>query len=111
MTSEKPRRRWFRYSLRTIIVALTLLCAWLAWNVSIVRERNYWCRWIQEQGGICSAMGPDPNAISWVRRLMGDDVTNIIHLPRTVPRSTFDQISAAFPEAGIVYIGEVHNGN
>ncbi len=27
--SKKPRRRWFRFSLRTFFVLLTILCVWL----------------------------------------------------------------------------------
>lgn len=37
---EKPRRRWFRYSLRSLFVVVTLLCCWLAWESSVVRQRR-----------------------------------------------------------------------
>jgi hypothetical protein len=32
--------RWFRWSLRTMFVMVTLLCAWLGWNAHRVRQRN-----------------------------------------------------------------------
>lgn len=35
-----PRRRWFRWSLRTLFVAWTLFGLWLSWQLHIVRERN-----------------------------------------------------------------------
>ena len=38
-----PNRRWFRFSLRTLFVAVALLSlamAWLARTASILRERN-----------------------------------------------------------------------
>lgn len=33
-------RRWFRFSLRTMFVAFTLVAVWLGWNVYIVRQRT-----------------------------------------------------------------------
>src|SRR5438034_453514 len=33
-------RRWFRFSLRTMFVAMTLLCCWLGWQLSVVRDRQ-----------------------------------------------------------------------
>src|SRR5688572_1153388 len=36
----KPKRRWLRFSVRTLLVAVTIFCMWLGWQVSIVRERK-----------------------------------------------------------------------
>lgn len=38
--SEKLRRRWFRFSLRTMFVVVTVFCCWLGWESSAVRERR-----------------------------------------------------------------------
>jgi hypothetical protein len=40
--SEAPisRRRWPRFSLRTLFVVVTVFGIWLAWNANRVRERN-----------------------------------------------------------------------
>ncbi len=35
-----PNRRWFRYSLRTLFVVVTVFSAWLALGVHKVRERE-----------------------------------------------------------------------
>jgi hypothetical protein len=35
-----PKRRWFRFSLRTLFVVVTVGCIWLAWNVNIVQQRK-----------------------------------------------------------------------
>ena len=34
------RRRWFRFSLRGLLVALTVVAVWLGWNVHVVRQRK-----------------------------------------------------------------------
>jgi hypothetical protein len=40
MNETKPKRRWFRFSLRTLFVAVTALACWLGWQVNIVRQRR-----------------------------------------------------------------------
>src|SRR5205085_538439 len=35
-----PNRRWLTFSVRTLLIAVTILCVWLSWQVSIVRERK-----------------------------------------------------------------------
>jgi hypothetical protein len=35
-----PIRRMFRFSLRTMLIVMTLLCCWLGWEASVVRERK-----------------------------------------------------------------------
>jgi hypothetical protein len=35
-----PRRRWLRFSLRTMFVAFTVIAVWLGWNVHLVQQRT-----------------------------------------------------------------------
>src|SRR4249919_3316018 len=35
-----PKRRWFRFSLRTMFVVVTIFGVWLGWQLNIVRERK-----------------------------------------------------------------------
>ena len=35
-----PRRRWFRFGLRTMFVVLTVFTLWLGWQAKIVRDRK-----------------------------------------------------------------------
>ncbi len=39
-TDAKPRRRWFRFGLRTMFVVVTVISCVLAWSVHWVRERH-----------------------------------------------------------------------
>lgn len=33
-------RRWFRFSLRTLLILITLAACWLGWNVRLVQQRR-----------------------------------------------------------------------
>jgi hypothetical protein len=37
---SKPRRRWFQFSLRTLLVTVTVLCVFCAW-MKVTVERAY----------------------------------------------------------------------
>jgi len=37
---DKSPRRWFSFSLRSLLLVMTLVCIWLAWESSIVRQRR-----------------------------------------------------------------------
>src|SRR5689334_5918088 len=39
-TAPRPRRRLFRFSLRTFFIALTILCCWLGWKVNAARKQH-----------------------------------------------------------------------
>ena len=37
---SKPRRRWFQFSLRTLLVLVTVLCVWLAMTAERARKQR-----------------------------------------------------------------------
>jgi hypothetical protein len=37
---DEPKRRWFRFSLRTMFLVCTVVAVWLGWNVHLVRQRR-----------------------------------------------------------------------
>ena len=39
-TPPTPRRRYFRFELRTMFVVLTVFTLWLGWQAKIVRDRK-----------------------------------------------------------------------
>jgi hypothetical protein len=92
-----PRRRWVRYSLRTLMVLVTALCVWLTINVNAARRRADAVVAIHKAGGtvwfdyqlvpaklgngngvnVGSGLSVDPNALqtapAWLRHIFGDD--------------------------------------
>jgi hypothetical protein len=39
-SSEVPKRRWLRYSLRTLLLLFTVVCLWLGWKVRDARQQE-----------------------------------------------------------------------
>src|SRR5262245_12818776 len=79
----RPTRRWLRYSLRTLLVALTALCLWLGWQAQLVHERRQMARRFEAIWGpskpAASDRWPDPrplylpeDRLPFWRRWMGD---------------------------------------
>jgi hypothetical protein len=104
-TAEPPKlkRCWFQFSLRTLLIGVTLLaipCAYVGWQVKIVKERKVMVREVTEMGGHVTLaseitkFGPDVSyqigetkvktpypAVSRLRAWLGDDSALGIGLP------------------------------
>ena len=54
MTSEKPRRRWFRprFSLTTLLVVVTVICCWLGYQVNKAERQRRQVAQIRAAGGL-----------------------------------------------------------
>ena len=46
----KPKRRWLRFSLRTFLIVVTILCVWFGFAYRVERQREA-VRWVKENGG------------------------------------------------------------
>jgi hypothetical protein len=110
--SAQSPRRWFRYSLRTMFVVVTVFALWLGWELKFIRDRKAMQTWLKENGG--SVMSVDegyqiaghwgggfvPPSIPWWRRMLGDEPIPSVGLPREEPKYK-DRCSLLFPEAEI----------
>ena len=50
----QPRRRWFRFSLRTLFILVTVLSVplgWVGWELNQVRKERHAIAWVEEMGG------------------------------------------------------------
>jgi hypothetical protein len=119
------KRRWFRFSLRTLLIGVTLFCVviggYVGWQAKIIRERNAMIRRIErmqgsvefgrlDQGWAEAGLDPNlfkeiqPRAVPWVRRLLGDSDVIYIELPAETPASERASIRAVFPESQIGWV-------
>jgi hypothetical protein len=99
-----PRRRWFRFSLRTLFVVVTVLAIGLSWVA-------YQLNWIRERHKALGVDGSDPMAwveipsrrAPWSLRIFGEFGSAVI-----VPFHSSDRarLRSLFPEATIVNFQE-----
>ncbi len=110
--TEKCERRWFRFSLRTMFVLVTLLGVWLGWQMKIVRDRQAVWKSIKTRGGRVSTQAsiilplpaqPEPSIpeLSHIRQLLGDKNVVEISLSDDHSDDEMSKVQAAFPEARV----------
>jgi hypothetical protein len=83
-----PKRRWFRFSLRTMFVVVTALCIWLVVHEKWVKDRARVLRWL-DQFPAASGEPPmyyvaddihhKPAPLSLL--VLGDRTIRIVHVP------------------------------
>ena len=85
MTSNppKPRRRWLQFSLRTLLVVVTVFCIWMWIATKRAREQRWAVEAILKAGGTVAyrheyfPMSPyppsDPPGPDWLRQWFGNE--------------------------------------
>jgi hypothetical protein len=100
----KRKRRWFQFSLRTLMIVVMLLalpCAYVGWQAKIVRERRALLDSIKAAGGsdltvvLYNSASPPPPP--WLRRLLGDQTIEVLLVPATTNEETLARIPRLFP--------------
>jgi len=83
MTTPHPRRRFFRYSLRTLFVVVTVFCLWMGWQVKRAKDQGQAVKAIQEAGGRVTYRYQDDNPARrnapypyppWLSEFLGEDL-------------------------------------
>ncbi len=111
MTTTHPKRRFFRYSLRTLMIVVTLFCIWLGITAKRAREQKYAVEAIRELGGMVFyehqaipffAIGRSPPGFTivepgpkWLRRFIGDEYFFTVSLVNLGELKTDDASLAA----------------
>jgi hypothetical protein len=104
--AEPPKRkcRWFQFSLRTLLIGVTLLCvacANLTHELKIVQQRrDEWNRSVNRRQ-VLFRKEDDFGVLNWTRRALGDKVVYIIYLPEETDPAELARLHAIFPEGRI----------
>ncbi len=102
----KRKRRWFQFSLRTLLIAVTMFCVvvggYVGRQVKIVRERKTMAQWIEAHGGFCLIAVELPThdgaeRPSLLRCWLGDHTVEEVFLPNAIDADEAAQIRATFP--------------
>jgi protein-S-isoprenylcysteine O-methyltransferase Ste14 len=75
-----PPRRWFRFSLRTLFVVVTLVGLWLGYYLNWMQQRREARAWLDCQfiGGSFGPIQSDPSAFPWGLRLLSEERRSFI---------------------------------
>jgi hypothetical protein len=124
MTETKPKRRWFRFSLRTLFVLVLMLAlpmAWLSWQLSIA-HRLAMLKQIEVECGDSIlpfnsiARNNDVRAyydpylpkpagkLPWYRTMFGDRLVPLLCLPPSTSGNELAKIKITFPEATVTQV-------
>jgi hypothetical protein len=122
MTETKPKRGWFRFSLRTMFVLVTIIGVWLGFQVSTVYHRKRLLSRLDPAVGRYPTFrtvmrrdefGYGPAVLegeismdgehqpSWIRRALGDHFVPVILLPDSGTPEEVMAYRDAFPESMI----------
>jgi hypothetical protein len=111
--STVPRRRWLRFSLRTMFVLMTLVVLWLGWQVHIVRTRraavlelrNNPAAQIFTAAEFENPLGSPKEAavVSKLRLLLGDEPVSLIRYDSGWRAANLVRMKELFPEADVGY--------
>ncbi len=102
-----PKRRWFRFGLRTLFVLVTLVsvCCWLGLNYRQVRVREYlYQRATNNSAGTLEP--PYATELPMIWRLMGARQVDGFLLEPYASDEDVEELRAAFPEAVVKRAGE-----
>jgi hypothetical protein len=100
---SKRKRRWFQFSLRILLIGVTLLaipCAYVGWQAKIVRQRRAMLFNNPRVGVLSSVVTVDGEPdVSWLRRWLGDDHPGNIVTVDDASEAELDEYRSEFPEA------------
>jgi hypothetical protein len=102
----RPIHRWLRFSLRTMLILLMILCLRLGWQTKTVRERKAALAKIVAEGGSSLPFPDHLPVLTYWRRWVGDEEIFFLVLPERyalkIGLTETDKICGLFPEAVLI---------
>jgi hypothetical protein len=104
------RSRWLRYSLRTLLIAMTAFCIWLGLTTAAARRQHKAVEAILAEGGYIAydyeLVGSKPGR-AWFRQIVGDDFV----ISPIVVRLASDHVTDEFIEQNIALFNRLTSLN
>jgi hypothetical protein len=106
----KPRRRWYQFSLRMLLIGMALLSmplGYAGWQAEIVRERRVMMEVIRKSGGSLypfasvELFGDGP--VLWCRKLFGDPGFGLVYIPEAMSKQAV-AVQKMFPESTVAIL-------
>ena len=83
-TTTKPKRRFLRFSLRTLLLFMLVVCVAVGWKFERVRKQREAVAWVHEMGGtvyydfefgggFSVELAAEPRGPEWLRKWLGRD--------------------------------------
>lgn len=122
MTEEnkqsKRKRRSLRFSLRTFVIVLTILCVWIGWYLLRVEQQREAVKWVLENGGTVDydyefdlndvfIIGSQPSVPKWLYNMLGVDYFS----SATQVRAASTRVSDVTSLANLKNLKYLHLGN
>jgi len=102
-TPDKPkRRRWFRFSLRTMFVLLTILGVFLGWltvQFKWIHDRHEAQHWLQSKLNALIINSPSRSP-PWPLKILGEPKVDVIWIPLN-ESTRLEELKRLFPEADV----------
>ncbi len=105
----KRKRRWYQFSLRTLLIGVSLLaaiCGYVKRQYEIVQERQSFFE--QSVSVSCAGTNPEGPDVPWIRSLLGDRGYAVIGLVSDTERAERQRAAVLFPEALICAVRFPH---
>ena len=99
--SQKPRRRWFRFGLRTFLVVVMLMACtawWVTAQLKWIKDRRAALASVTRTYG---SIWNQPRKAPWSLRLFGEHPAMVIFTPSN-GKPTAKEIQQLFPEANVL---------
>ena|SRR5215211_8235772 len=103
---EKPKRRWLRYSVRTLLVAVTIFCVWLGYTLNWIHARHQFLNSLETARYIRDGEHPSYFAINtapWSLRVFGETGVRKISCREEPAHKTISRARSLFPEAELFW--------
>jgi hypothetical protein len=114
MIEDPPtRRRWLRFSLRTLLVLVTLLCLYLGWAMNWIRQRQAFLRDSVPDDPIVKVLatvsGLKEQAAPWSLRLLNENGIPWLYF-ESAEQQKLIEVSQLFPEAKVYFLEVTNRG-